>query len=357
MRFAAQSLLLVSFVATSAYAQNPPNNIPQVQHVIVVIQENRTPTNLFHEDANLITNGAHVQPPNNQGACGMVPPTPPPDGACVPADHNHMNDYEITLTAVPLASRTGPAPQHEHYPDWYCTYNYGKMDGACHVVMNSSDPTGCPIDPTTGLHYIQYCPYTYVSNQTGVLAPYFNIAEQYGFGNWMFSTQQGPSGPGHLFLFAGTSAPDKYNGDSGNYWEYFVSENIGNGGVPGGCIASSGASAPDLPPAPPQFPSEQPYYPPPGGSPGYPCWNPNTLADLLDAKSVSWRYYDSPGNNGADYWNAPVEIQHICVPGNITDLPGQVCLGSDYNEKVLVGNPGRVLNDLGLGAALAISRE
>jgi len=34
-------------------------NIPQIQHIIVVIQENRTPTNLFHEDVALIGSGAH----------------------------------------------------------------------------------------------------------------------------------------------------------------------------------------------------------------------------------------------------------------------------------------------------------
>ena len=36
------------------------NNISQVQHVVVVIQENRTPTNLFQLDQTLINNGAHI---------------------------------------------------------------------------------------------------------------------------------------------------------------------------------------------------------------------------------------------------------------------------------------------------------
>jgi hypothetical protein len=69
-------LLTMALAATLARAQS--NNIPQVQHVIIVIQENRTPTNLFHEDANLVTYGAHVIPPNNQGACGKLPSAPPP---------------------------------------------------------------------------------------------------------------------------------------------------------------------------------------------------------------------------------------------------------------------------------------
>jgi phospholipase C len=49
MKFAARILLVTSIAAVLAHAQN--NNIPQVQHVIVVIQENRTPDNLFGSDA------------------------------------------------------------------------------------------------------------------------------------------------------------------------------------------------------------------------------------------------------------------------------------------------------------------
>jgi hypothetical protein len=63
-------LMLSLFVLFATFAVCQNNNIPQVQHVIVVIQENRTPTNLFHEDAPLVSNGAHVIPPNNQGPCG-----------------------------------------------------------------------------------------------------------------------------------------------------------------------------------------------------------------------------------------------------------------------------------------------
>jgi phospholipase C len=48
MTFAARTLLIVSLAATFTYTQN--NNLPHVQHVIVVIQENRTPDNLFQQD-------------------------------------------------------------------------------------------------------------------------------------------------------------------------------------------------------------------------------------------------------------------------------------------------------------------
>lgn len=40
-----------------------------------------------------------------------------------------------------------------------------------------------------------------------ILDTYFHIASQYGFANWMFQTNQGPSFPAHQFLFSGSSAP------------------------------------------------------------------------------------------------------------------------------------------------------
>jgi len=49
-----------SFVATLAAGQTNLQNY--VQHVIVIIQENRTPDTLFNQDSVLAENGAHVQP-------------------------------------------------------------------------------------------------------------------------------------------------------------------------------------------------------------------------------------------------------------------------------------------------------
>src|ERR1700686_578804 len=105
MRLASATLLFLNVIAaTFAHSQ-----ISQVQHVIVVIQENRTPTNLFHEDATLVVNGAHVIPTNNQGDCGQTPP--PVNGeSCVdvaPASP------AITLAGLPLNTLAGP--DHKHY--------------------------------------------------------------------------------------------------------------------------------------------------------------------------------------------------------------------------------------------------
>ena len=314
--------LLITLGTTLAFAQST-TTIPQVKHVILVIQENRTPTNLFHQDQTLITNGAHVRPAGDAGTCGPTPP-PSPQGSC---PYTTTNSTSVALAGVSLA--LGPGAGHEHYPSWYCTYDGGAMDGACHNNVNNPNNVACPDGN------LQFCPYTYV-NQTGLLAPYFNIADQYGFANWMFQTHQGPSQPAHLFLFDGTSAPDMFQGDAANFWEYFVAEN-GNGN---GCLAALGATVLELPPAPPQNRKEVDGYTPPGANPGYPCWNPSTLASVLDNAKVTWRYYDAA--DGLGIWNAPVEIQSVCGPPLST-----TCTGSDYINNVRVGNPGLVLQDLG----------
>jgi phospholipase C len=55
MKFIRCVLLLFILASTLAFAQ-----ITQFQHVIIVIQENRTPDNLFHEDSTLRSNGAEI---------------------------------------------------------------------------------------------------------------------------------------------------------------------------------------------------------------------------------------------------------------------------------------------------------
>jgi phospholipase C len=331
--------LMAALAPVTALAQS--NNIPQVQHVIIVVQENRTPTNLFHEDTTLIANGAHVRPANDSGSCGAILQNPVK--GCAPATPDGLL---IPLAPTPLAA-PNYGPNHEHYPDWQCTFDNGAMDGACHATETKINGTiPCPSGNP------QYCPYTYVSDSA--IQPYFQIAEQYGFANWMSQTNQGPSQPAHLFLFAGTSAPDYFPNDN-TYGQYWISDN-GPGQFPGGCLAETGTKVPELPPAPPQWPnfSANPYIPGTGVNPGYPCWNPNTMADLLDLNQISWRYYANV--NGEAYWNAPISINHICKPNM---LPGTVCTGTDYKNNVYTQNPGQVLNDMGYQGACnlqAVSR-
>ena len=78
-------------------------------------------------------------------------------------------------------------------------YANGNMTGADKIpVTCNKDAKGCP--PANAQ-------FKYVDNSTGLLDPYFQLAEQYTFGDRMFQTNQGPSFPAHQFIISGTSAP------------------------------------------------------------------------------------------------------------------------------------------------------
>jgi hypothetical protein len=110
---------------------------------------------------------------------------------------------------------------------------------------------------------LQYCPYTYVDNTPiectplpcpGILDPYFHIAEQYGFANWMFQTHQGPARRRIYSSSSGTSAPDYFNDRSSNCgspdsdcWHWFAAENPKASAT--GCAAAAGTVVWELPPA------------------------------------------------------------------------------------------------------------
>jgi len=151
----------------------PPPPPQKIQHVVVIFQENRTPDNLF-QDPKLIAAGADIK---NVGL--------------------DSKGEKITLTPAPLGSDFDPDHSHASFLKMY---DGGKMDGADKIPVgcNPNSPPPCPPP---------HPQFTYVDNSTGVLAPYFKMAETYTFGDRMFQTNQGPSFPAHQFIIAGTSAP------------------------------------------------------------------------------------------------------------------------------------------------------
>ena len=128
-------LLTISGDMTLALAQT--NNIKQVQHVIIVIQENRSPDNMFGSDA---VRKRHRLPPGadlaRQGKC---------------YDTITKTDVNITLTPWRLDACFDPHHGHEQRPPindaWVETYRNGNMDGACNVPMNKSlcGTPACPV--------------------------------------------------------------------------------------------------------------------------------------------------------------------------------------------------------------------
>src|SRR5262249_32028584 len=151
--------------------------------------------------------------------------------------------------------------------------------------------TGCKMDGAAGVHCVGTClskpQFRYVKNAKGILDPYLEMATQYGWANYMFQTNQGPSFPAHQFIFGGTSAPSAADDAAGIY----SSENMtGTGGVGGqqiaaGCTALSTTTVELISPT-----GENQKV--------YPCFEHQTMGDLIanspTAVPLTWRYY-APG--------------------------------------------------------------
>jgi len=190
------------------------------------------------------------------------------------------------------------------------------MDGAGDV--SCIGPT-CPSQPQ----------FRFVSNLDGILNPYLTLATQYGWANYMFQTNQGPSDPAHQIIFGGTSAPNAAYDHMG----IFASENqrgvAGNRGS--GCIAGPMIRIKLVQPNP---------NPPPRGienSEIYPCFDHQTIPDILPARA-SWRYYTPSAGSG---FTAPNFISHICQSTG----PGGTCQGPEWLNNVDL-NPSHVLADI-----------
>jgi len=282
--------------------------ITSFQHVILVVQENRTPDNLFQ---------------------GLCPPTTPSACSTQPSRQQYniqttgwMDNTSPTGTTNPHANPLGLGYDLRHRHSAFvamCDLNvYGAcaMDGAANVqCMPNRQP--CPTKPALG----------FVDNSTGAVQPYLDLVKAYGWGNYMFQTNQGPSFPAHQFLFGATSAPSANDDHNG----IFAAENTANG-LNTGCIAEPTTTVALINPQGIEFAQI------------YPCFEHQTLADLLDAQGVSWRYYGSasgafPNSYAGGIWMAPNSIAHICV------AVGQKCTGKEWTSNVDV-TPSVVLSDI-----------
>jgi phospholipase C len=248
----------------------------KIQHIVVIFQENRTPDNLF-QDPVLISRGADIVQ-KGINSHGHTVPLSPIDLA---NNYDLRHSHAAFVKMCDLNAATGQC----------------KMDGA-------------PTTPHSAFMYVK---------PSDVL-PYFQMAEQYTFGDRMFQTNQGPSFPAHQFIISGTSAPTVGSTS-------FAAENPVNvsEGRPG-CIAAATEFVRLIDPS--------------GSESGtvYPCFEHPTLTDELDKKGVTWSYY-TPGPN--TIWTGPNAIQHMCGP----DANDTACVGSIWKNHVVLSET-QVLTDV-----------
>ena len=118
-------LFLFSLVLSATLAVAQANT--KFQHVIIVVQENRTPDNLFGSDMFAQTRQLPGADLVGGGACENVPPKPP---------------YAIALQSINLGNACDP--NHGHKEAWISTYNGGAMDGACTITASGCTMTYSP---------------------------------------------------------------------------------------------------------------------------------------------------------------------------------------------------------------------
>ncbi len=193
----------------------------------------------------------------------------------------------ITLQSVPLAA---------HYDldnsaaDFVRSFDGGKMDG---YDLRGALPfrgDGIP------LRLAQYPAYAYVSPSD--VRPYFDLARRYAVADRMFQSNIDQSFAAHLYLIAGQAGravdiPD---------------------GRPWGCDARWQTLVPLLSPQRRLLGAV------------YPCFDFTTLADRLDDKRLTWRYY-APSIASAKRW------QHVSRDGeeHLSD-PGRPDFGGNWSS-------------------------
>jgi phospholipase C len=224
----------------------------KISHVVIIIQENRTPDDLFQG-----LKGADTQPYGTNSAGKRINLTPEPLTA--PYDISHTHDaYAIESDS-------------------------GKMDGfGMEHDSGCKGMAGCPAEDLAA--------YGYVPRKE--VQPYFDMAQQYAFADRMFATNEGPSFPAHQYLISGTSTISQGSTLRAAENPFTASQKW-----TGGCDSPKGSLALLIDQNGEELQET------------YPCYDRPTLMDLLTAKGLTWRYYE--WKTGPGLWNAPDAILHL----------------------------------------------
>jgi phospholipase C len=160
----------------------------------------------------------------------------------------------VPLMPMPLAA---PLDLRHSHTEWWKDWNHGKLDGFNHKA------------------------YDYVPRSD--VEAYWRLASEYTIGDRMFQSNTGPSFVAHQYMIAGQSGNTDEN-PTGHTW--------GCDATADSRVALIGPNGTDLPGV-------------------FPCFDYPTMADLLDAHSISWRYYAPGSTDGFFVISAFQAIRHI----------------------------------------------
>ena len=315
------TVVVCGFGATLSAQITYPNPI---NHVIIIDQENRTIDNQFGSNSpsnkyylpglDFATSGQAYTLVNKKKTVFTVQSVSTPlstlvgDGDSLPAyDYDPGHTHAQWVTACDAPVKTDPS-------------NMCKMDGENHVpVTCDKGVTGCPGPKYPTYAYVQYSD----------VEPYFQMASQYGYANYFFQTNQGPTFPSHQFIFGGTSQPG--TGVQPTWYEVENGVNTSNGY---GCSAAANTTVQLVNPATQDEKTTM-----------YPCFNHSTMADVFAAATpqITWTYY-TPGPKSLV--TAPNALEALCTVGQ-----SGICTGTYWNKGKSNGyidavTPADVLTDI-----------
>jgi phospholipase C len=236
----------------------------QFTHIVIVVQENRTPDNLFGYNPTF-------EPGVDIGTAGM-----------------DLQNQAVPLAAIPFTECYDLPHSHASFVK---EFNKGQMNGWS--GQSAAGKPGCV--PAT------LPAYKYVDNSDGSIQPYFDIATSGGFANYFFQSNQGPSYPAHQFLISGTSAVSDTS-------DILVRENPYDGSRGSGCTSVATAWV---------------YTISPTGAQGttFPCFTRSSIFDLLEEAGLTWTYY---GAKPEIDWGAPESLTGYYQSPNIVLTPPQI---------------------------------
>ena len=272
----------------------PPSSTP-IQHVVILLQENRSFDNVFA---------------GFSGADTVM------SGPCEPAPWCKRGQ-KVPLKAVTLETTDiqglGTDIDHSHN-GFEIEYNHGKMNGFDKIRFGA-EGTGLPA---------KLYPYAYIERSE--TKAYWDFAKQYTLADHMFFTATASSFIAHQQIIAGTTRLNAH--------ESLTDQ---PDGMPWGCDATVGTVTAII-----KTNGQVNEF----GGP-FPCFTQyGTMADLLDAANVSWKYYvDNYKGKGSDFsglvWNGFDAIKKIRY-------------SPDWKKNVSEPNT-NVINDVKSGSLPAVS--
>jgi phospholipase C len=232
---------------STSLADHKGGSSTPIQHVVVIMQENRTFDNLFYGFP-----GARF------------------------AKHGIGHGVHYKREAIPLTWRWDITHNHSQFLE---DFDGGKGDGFDNQIRGFSSGSGC-MDPRNHPSCWIFWPgksikkmaFSYV--QQSDVQPYWTMAQQYALGDETFSSNNDDSFTAHQYMIAGQAG---HASEVPNFAPYGCDSRKNNRVE---TLVYGAANPPVFSPA-----TGHEIVGP------YPCFTYETAADLLDAASVSWRYY------------------------------------------------------------------